>query len=228
MIAGRVYTTLQHQHNPLIRCPRPLRCHSQNHIRRCESCRSGRYLGHERATDSSIRLSKECQGTQLGEDHSYIHMGRMAATTHGLLLSVAMVLMSTATVLVLLIAPPAHATPSPNSSVVDRGTPYSRSKALEYGLTKENRIRKCDAGAQPNCISTSSTTNLYSQPWVVSQSEPMGDLNAVQSSMEVCVQVLVSGCGQVYLSIAVNASSVAIIVVHCASKIHTCTLYPYI
>lgn len=45
-------------------------------------------------------------------------------------------------------------------------TPYQRGLRLEYGLTRDYRIRKCDAGAQPNCVSTSSgTTRLYAPPF---------------------------------------------------------------
>jgi len=45
-------------------------------------------------------------------------------------------------------------------------TPYTRGQKLQYGLTEDGRrIRKCDGAAQPNCISTSSTTNLYSPPF---------------------------------------------------------------
>eukprot|EP00890_Picochlorum_soloecismus_P004929 jgi/Picsp_1/5437/NSC_02796-R1_protein len=47
-----------------------------------------------------------------------------------------------------------------------RDTPYTRGQKLKYGLTEDGRrIRKCEGAAQPNCISTSSTTNLYSPPF---------------------------------------------------------------
>lgn len=46
-------------------------------------------------------------------------------------------------------------------------TPYQRGLQLQYGLTADQRIRKCDAGAQPNCVSTSSgTTRLYASPFL--------------------------------------------------------------
>jgi hypothetical protein len=53
-------------------------------------------------------------------------------------------------------------------------TPYERGLRLEYGLLPDGRIRSCDAGAQPNCVSTSSLANqaLYAQPWLASQAEP--------------------------------------------------------
>lgn len=44
-------------------------------------------------------------------------------------------------------------------------TPYTRGQKLQYGLVDGTRIRKCEGSAQPNCISTSSTTNLYSPPF---------------------------------------------------------------
>lgn len=45
-------------------------------------------------------------------------------------------------------------------------TPYQRGLHLQYGLTTDQRIRKCDAGAQPNCVSTSSGTTLYAPPFL--------------------------------------------------------------
>ena len=62
-----------------------------------------------------------------------------------------------------------------------RLTPYQRGLNLEYGLTTDNRIRKCDAGAQPNCVSTSSTTRLYAPPFLAvtetSANDAMNDLD---------------------------------------------------
>jgi hypothetical protein len=62
-----------------------------------------------------------------------------------------------------------------------RLTPYQRGLNLEYGLTTDNRIRKCDAGAQPNCVSTSSTTRLYAPPFLAvtaaSAKDAMNDLD---------------------------------------------------
>lgn len=46
-------------------------------------------------------------------------------------------------------------------------TPYQRGQNLEYGLNPDGRIRSCDAAAQPNCVSTSSLSELYSPPWTV-------------------------------------------------------------
>jgi hypothetical protein len=48
-------------------------------------------------------------------------------------------------------------------------TPYQRGQNLEYGLNSDGRIRSCDAAAQPNCVSTSSLSELYSPPWTVSR-----------------------------------------------------------
>jgi hypothetical protein len=48
-------------------------------------------------------------------------------------------------------------------------TPYQQGQNLEYGLLPDGRIRKCSAAAQPNCISTSSFSDMYSPPWL---SEP--------------------------------------------------------
>lgn len=48
-------------------------------------------------------------------------------------------------------------------------TPYQRGQHLEYGLNTDGRIRSCDAAAQPNCVSTSSLSELYSPPWTVSR-----------------------------------------------------------
>jgi hypothetical protein len=48
-------------------------------------------------------------------------------------------------------------------------TPYQRGQNLEYGLNTDGRIRSCDAAAQPNCVSTSSLSELYSPPWTVSR-----------------------------------------------------------
>lgn len=67
-------------------------------------------------------------------------------------------------------------------------TPYQRGLQLHYGLTTDQRIRKCDAGAQPNCVSTSSgTTRLYAPPFLARQSaspqEAMNDFDAALKSM---------------------------------------------
>jgi len=49
-------------------------------------------------------------------------------------------------------------------------TPYQQGQNLEYGLTPDNRIRKCNAAANPNCISTSSFSDMYSPPWLAEPS----------------------------------------------------------
>lgn len=49
-------------------------------------------------------------------------------------------------------------------------TPYQQGQNLEYGLLPDGRIRKCNAAAQPNCISTSSFSDMYSPPWLAEPS----------------------------------------------------------
>lgn len=65
--------------------------------------------------------------------------------------------------------------PPPASAAAGAGpaalTPYERGFRLEYGL-QDDRIRKCDGGAQPNCVSTSSLSNLYSPPWIAGDQPP--------------------------------------------------------
>jgi hypothetical protein len=51
-------------------------------------------------------------------------------------------------------------------------TPYQRGFNLQYGLEYDGRIRKCDSAAQPNCLSTSSISNLYSPPWLANEEDP--------------------------------------------------------
>lgn len=61
-------------------------------------------------------------------------------------------------------------------------TPYQRGLHLEYGLTEDHRIRKCDAGAQPNCVSTSSgTTRLYAPPF---QAENAANAQAAMDALD--------------------------------------------
>jgi hypothetical protein len=49
-------------------------------------------------------------------------------------------------------------------------TPYQQGQNLEYGLLPDGRIRKCNAAAQPNCVSTSSFSDMYSPPWLAEPS----------------------------------------------------------
>ena len=49
-------------------------------------------------------------------------------------------------------------------------TPYQQGQNLEYGLLPDGRIRKCNAAAQPNCVSTSSFSDMYSPPWLAGTS----------------------------------------------------------
>lgn len=49
-------------------------------------------------------------------------------------------------------------------------TPYQQGQSLEYGLLPDGRIRKCNAAAQPNCVSTSSFSDMYSPPWLAEPS----------------------------------------------------------
>ena len=62
-------------------------------------------------------------------------------------------------------------------------TPYQRGFNLEYGLQADGRIRRCDAGAQPNCVSTSSLTDLYLPPWSAAIQDP-------ETAMEVRLRIL--------------------------------------
>lgn len=67
-------------------------------------------------------------------------------------------------------------------------TPYQRGLRLEYGLTSDDRIRKCDAGAQPNCVSTSSgTTGLYAPPFLA---ENDVDAQAAMDSLDAALKTL--------------------------------------
>lgn len=54
-------------------------------------------------------------------------------------------------------------------------TPYTRGMNLEYGLVKNSdgmyAIRKCNGAAQPNCVSTSSTTRLYAPPFTATNTD---------------------------------------------------------
>lgn len=55
--------------------------------------------------------------------------------------------------------PPAR--PPPASAASFTSTPYTDlSNSIDYGLSRDGRIRPCP-GAIPNCVSTSSTTDLY-------------------------------------------------------------------
>ena len=61
------------------------------------------------------------------------------------------------------LAAASQALPSPSSSTPTSfaSTPYTDlSDSIDYGLTLDGRIRPCP-GAIPNCVSTSSTTDLY-------------------------------------------------------------------
>lgn len=69
-------------------------------------------------------------------------------------------------------------------------SPYTRGFNLEYGLTKEGRIRKCDSGAQPNCISTSSTTNLYGTPWLTRGQEK---IKGAMADFDAAIATVTSG-----------------------------------
>lgn len=67
----------------------------------------------------------------------------------------------------------------------DTLTPYQRGLQLQYGLTEDSRIRKCDAGAQPNCVSTSSgTTRLYAPPFVADNApDPRTAMDALEDAL---------------------------------------------
>ncbi len=66
-------------------------------------------------------------------------------------------------------------------------TPYQRGLDLQYGL-EMGRIRRCDAGAQPNCISTSNGARpqLYMPPFLArgeNAAEAMDALDAALRGM---------------------------------------------
>lgn len=73
---------------------------------------------------------------------------------------------------------PALARPSPPSGDgmdTANSTPYTRGMNLEYGPVKNSdgmyAIRKCNGAAQPNCVSTSSTTRLYAPPFTATNTD---------------------------------------------------------
>ena len=72
------------------------------------------------------------------------------------------------------------------ASAAESQTPYQRGLNLQYGL-EMGRIRKCDAGAQPNCVSTSSgAISLYLPPFQAkgeSAAEAMDTLEAALRGM---------------------------------------------
>ena len=72
------------------------------------------------------------------------------------------------------------------ASAAESQTPYQRGLNLQYGL-EMGRIRKCDAGAQPNCVSTSSgAISLYLPPFQAkgeSAAEAMDTLEAALRAM---------------------------------------------
>jgi hypothetical protein len=61
-------------------------------------------------------------------------------------------------------------------------TPYQRGFHLEYGL-EAGRVRACDAAAQPNCISTSSRSDLYSPPWLSAVQDPATAAEEFESAL---------------------------------------------
>lgn len=62
-------------------------------------------------------------------------------------------------------------------------TPYQRGFRLEYGLDAAGRVRACDAAGQPNCVSTSSRSDLYSPPWLAPVPDPATAAEEFESAL---------------------------------------------
>lgn len=64
-------------------------------------------------------------------------------------------------------------------------TPYQRGLNLPYGL-EGGRIRRCDSGAQPNCVSTSngSRPQLYLPPFEAKGANATEAMNALEEALQ--------------------------------------------
>jgi uncharacterized protein (DUF1499 family) len=86
-------------------------------------------------------------------------------------------------------APPATAAAQSLQRNAPPPTPYQRGLQLTYGLDAGERIRRCDAAANPNCVSsrvTSAVSDLFSPPWVSSSElSPLTALNEFDATLRV-------------------------------------------
>lgn len=73
---------------------------------------------------------------------------------------------------------------APMGAAAEYLTPYQRGLNLQYGL-EMGRIRRCDAGAQPNCVSTSNGARpqLYLPPFLARGENAVEAMDALEAAL---------------------------------------------